>query len=81
MNAPVISLLGFADVNRQLFRGVSRKINRDGTGLSIDPVQTSGCITDWSVQRGKDEKFNSTDHNSAWGAKNLLASQEMLLNL
>jgi hypothetical protein len=61
MNAPVISLLGFADVNRQLFRGVSRKINRNGTGLSTDPAQTSGCATDWSVQRGKFEIMNFTD--------------------
>jgi hypothetical protein len=34
MNAPVISLLGFADVNRKLFRDVSIKLNKDGTGLS-----------------------------------------------
>jgi hypothetical protein len=53
MNAPVISLLGFADINRQLFTGVSRKLNKNGTGLSTYLVQTSGCATDWTVQRNE----------------------------
>jgi hypothetical protein len=80
MNAPVISLLGFADVNRQLFRGVSRKVNKDGIRLSIDLFRHLDVLPT-GRSGGKNKIVNFTEYDSPWVANNLLASQEILLNL